>query len=310
MPAADERRPAPDRSPAREREIVARALPRSRSLQEPSGPPFPGCLAGGAVRSIVAFCRVLAPAAALGRGLVELLVPGECRGCGGPAPSGCLCPECLDDVLWIESACPRCGAPVPAAVPTARPGGLSRSRAATPRGCVECRGRRWRFERAIAAARYDGPFRRLVLSHKFRGDLGARRFLIRSLLEVWRRASPELGSAAGWTVTSVPQHPLRRLRRGCDPAGDLARAFASAARWPYRRLVRKRRWTPAQVSLSREERRRNVAGSFVPRRRSGLPPRVILVDDVLTTCATVAACAAALEMGGAREIVVLAAARS
>jgi ComF family protein len=103
-------------------------------------------------------------------------------------------------------------------------------------------------------------------------------------------------------VAPVPLHPRRLRERGFSPAALLARALAREARVPVApTLLARVRDTRSQTELSRAERRRNVAGAFVP--RTAAPARVWLVDDVVTTGSTLAEAARALRRAGAREIV-------
>jgi ComF family protein len=109
-------------------------------------------------------------------------------------------------------------------------------------------------------------------------------------------------------VTWVPLSSRRRARRGFDQAELLARSVAARRGVAAARLLRRVRDTRAQARLRGADRRRALAGAFTPVRAP--PERVLLVDDVLTTGSTVAACAEALVAAGARRVDVLTAARS
>jgi ComF family protein len=112
-------------------------------------------------------------------------------------------------------------------------------------------------------------------------------------------------------VTWVPLSRRRRARRGFDQAEVLARATAARLGIAVRPLLIRVRDTRAQARAGGPERRRALRDAFVPRRGpSDLPARVLLVDDVLTTGATAAACASALHRSGASHVSVLTAARS
>jgi predicted amidophosphoribosyltransferase len=110
------------------------------------------------------------------------------------------------------------------------------------------------------------------------------------------------------TVTFVPGDPDRSLKRGQNTAEALARELARRWGLPLRPLLRRTRTARPQRGLGREERRRNVRGSF---KVIELPPtRVALVDDVYTTGATVSAAVTELRRAGARSVDVVTFART
>jgi predicted amidophosphoribosyltransferase len=109
-------------------------------------------------------------------------------------------------------------------------------------------------------------------------------------------------------VTWVPLGRGRRRKRGFDQAQALATVVAGALGWPIRRLLVRAVETAPQARRMGAERRLALQGAFRPVGPS--PPRVLLVDDVLTTGWTAATCAETLRSGGASEVVLLTAARS
>jgi len=112
-------------------------------------------------------------------------------------------------------------------------------------------------------------------------------------------------------VVSVPTTRLRLLRRGFDPAADLARAIATERGLPRGDVLRRVDARRSQTALGRGDRGRNVRGAFRVRSPSALAGRaILLVDDVLTTGATTGECAHALRRAGARSIEVWALARA
>ncbi|HMB52471.1 MAG TPA: phosphoribosyltransferase family protein, partial [Thermoanaerobaculia bacterium] len=181
--------------------------------------------------------------------------------------------------------------------------------------CLDCRNRAPAFRRFVAPWAFAPPLAAVLHHLKFRrrGDLGER---FAAPLADWLAAfeprlfEPPLDSHL---VCAVPLHPWRRLRRGYNQAERLARPLAARLGLPYATALRRRRATPPQTALSRDDRRRNVAGAFaVARRGAGRVAgrRVLLVDDVATTGATLDAAARALRAAGARRVVALAAART
>ena len=148
---------------------------------------------------------------------------------------------------------------------------------------------------------YDGPARRAIHRLKFSGwrDVAA------AMADAIAAVGP---TAAADVVTWVPLARGRRAERGYDQARALAVALAHRLNLPATRLLRRSVATDPQARRSGAERRTAMRGVF--RAVRAVPDRVLLVDDVLTTGATLAAAAEALRAGGAREVHGLAAARS
>lgn len=214
-------------------------------------------------------------------GIADLLFPGRCGACGrGPWP---LCPACLDSVrVAFPPWCLRCGRPAEEPL----------------RSCADCP------PEAISSTRapflYEGPVSRLVRGLKLSG---------------WRALAPSLAAAMATVLetpveaaTWVPLAPRRRARRGFDQARLLAAGVARRAGLPLVRALARREETRAQATRSAPERRTGLEAAFEPVRP--VPPKVLLVDDVLTTGSTAAACARALRRAGAEEVHVLVAARA
>jgi ComF family protein len=147
---------------------------------------------------------------------------------------------------------------------------------------------------------YEGPVARAIKAMKFSGWHALAGHLAGAMAEVL-----DLQAEA---VTWVPLSARRRARRGFDQAELLARSVARLRGMPVGRLLRRARDTRAQARLAGVDRRAALRDAFVSVRSP--PARVVLVDDVLTTGSTAAACAGVLKAAGARTVVVLTAARS
>jgi len=144
---------------------------------------------------------------------------------------------------------------------------------------------------------YGGPIADAIHRYKYQGRSELSRPLGALMAEAARRWSGEVDA-----VVSVPLHWRRRRARGYDQAALLAKPVAKALGAPALiRGLRRVRHTPSQVELPHHERRRNVDGAFAPRKLPGAE-RVLLVDDVRTTGATLAAASEALREGGVGTI--------
>lgn len=174
--------------------------------------------------------------------------------------------------------------------------------------CWECRNRRRDFRFCRSFGIYAGPLKRAVRVFKYAGREALARPLAGFLASVVRR--PELKGID--LLVPVPLHFIRKHARGYNQAELLARALSADIGVPVADVLCRRRWTRPQAGLHREARRRNVAGVFAVRSsgaerlRGG---RVLLIDDVCTTGATLEACARALRAAGARRVDALTLAR-
>lgn len=156
-------------------------------------------------------------------------------------------------------------------------------------------------------AAFSGPVRAAIHAHKYRGERRLAGPLGQALADRWRRVG-----AGGEMLVHVPVHASRLRERGFDQAQDLARVCGRELGLPATAALERAERTAAMHALGRTERAANVGGAFRVRpgsERSVAGRHVVLVDDVLTTGATMAGCAAALRSAGARAVAGLAVAR-
>ena len=163
------------------------------------------------------------------------------------------------------------------------------------------------FDRGRAALRYDGNSSRLILGFKRGGRLDGVALFAR-----WMAQAGEELLADTDLIVPVPLHRWRLLRRGFNQSAVLAQRIAGLSSGPGRRRVLQRhRATASQQGLSAAAREQNITPRAFrvarPERVAGA--RVLLVDDVLTTGATLTACASVLRRAGAERVDVLTLAR-
>ncbi|NYZ16303.1 ComF family protein [Azospirillum sp. RWY-5-1] len=229
--------------------------------------------------------------------VLDALLPPRCLSCGEPVDrQGGLCARCWSGLVFVEAPhCACCGLPFPYPVE-----GENR--------CGACLREAPPYGRARSVLVYDDASRPLILAFKH-----ADRTHAAAAFGTWlARAGAGVLEGADLLVP-VPLHRWRLFRRRYNQAALLALAVGRAAglRVVPDLLVR-RRQTPTQGGLDRDGRRRNVAGAFAlgrGRAAAVAGRRVVLVDDVLTTGATVSECARVLLRAGAAGVDVLTLAR-
>lgn len=214
--------------------------------------------------------------------VVDALWPRTCLLCDGPGESGLdLCDACCASLPWLQGGCPRCGLPSLFGLP-----------------CDRCAARPSPIHRTAATFLYGWPLDGLLPRFKFQGDLCAGRLLSRLMLRRLQHAErPD-------AVVPIPLHRARLRKRGHNQALELARPIAQALDLPLRDdLLRRALATAAQSSLDREARAGNMVEAFIAvAGRRGVPRHVALVDDVMTTGATLEAAAHALRALGVQRV--------
>jgi ComF family protein len=237
-------------------------------------------------------------------GLLTVLFAPSCAACRrllDVPTAGPVCEACWSAVRpFAPPACRGCGEPLPSWRLLALDAGR----------CPRCR----RTPRAVDAARaigpYEGSLREIVHAFKYE----ARRSLAWRLARLMRAHGADVLDGADLAVP-VPLHPRRRRARGFNQAADLVRHLGL----PALHALRRTRNTPSQTELPAARRHGNVRDAFALARRPWARAgairkrlegrRVLLVDDVATTGATLEACARVLKRAGAREVRALTAAR-
>jgi ComF family protein len=211
----------------------------------------------------------------------RLLWPSRCLVCAEDGLEGMdLCGACAAGLPRSSAACLRCALPLP-----------------VTGTCGRCLRRPPPLREVRAACLYAAPLDRLLPRFKFHDDLAAGRLLSQLMTDAFAGlAKPDL-------LVPVPLHRSRLRTRGYDQALELARPVARALDIPLQRgwLVRTRATAP-QSELHAISRRRNVRDAFTVRASGAMPAHVVLLDDVMTTGATLHAAAHALLRAGVRRV--------
>lgn len=231
--------------------------------------------------------------------ILDVVWPRACEICGKAAdrPGRHICSDCLNRLPFVPATgcCRRCGREAL---------GLDGEFL-----CEDCRVRRPHFDRAASALRMEGDARRMLNDFKFHDHHWLRDDFV-DFLEATARARFEVSRID--LVLSVPSTAFRLLNRGYSPCRILARPLAKRLGRPCPPFVLRRANAPRrQALLSEEERRTNVIDTFAVMRPNVVRGRtVLLLDDVMTTGATLSEGAAELKRAGAARVWCLSLTRS
>lgn len=233
--------------------------------------------------------------------LLSLIYPNICQICGQrrATKSECyVCPECRKDIKYITPpVCKVCGRHFDGDI-------------TVEFTCEDCRNSKRFYDIARSAVKYDGTVMKALHSYKYDRAMWLEPFLAEMLIN---KAKEEIKYGEWDLIVPVPLHFARKNERGFNQAERLSKRLSFAVRIPMNARVLKRvKFTETQTALERHRRGENVKNAFAVRRNSlnlkGL--RIVVVDDVMTTGATVNECAKTLRKGGAASIFVLTLARA
>lgn len=231
----------------------------------------------------------------IGRKVNSEMRAGHCVACLDHRAINGLCDGCRADLPVNRWRCQRC------ALPLAIPSGTLT--------CGECMRTPPTFTRTLAPWRYQYPVDAMIGRYKYRGQRKFARPLVAGLgdyLENHLRTCPE---SVPELIIPAPMHRRRRRKRGFNQADDIAEALSRRLAIPWcARTVRRSRHARPQRDLGRAQRLANLQGVFTVTRP--LPRRIAIVDDVITTGATVRSLTDALRDAGAEDVQVWALART
>ena len=229
---------------------------------------------------------------------VSLLYPPVCTICGRSVRvSAYLCDQCAIKFTRIVAPfCQKCSEPFEGSITSAF-------------SCANCAHRAIYFEAAVAAYRGRGIVRQIVHEFKY-----GRQLHLRHLLARWLRAALDDERLSGHqfdVIVPVPLHPTRQRERGFNQAGLLGELLSAQTSIPARAVLERIRYTTTQTALDRAERMENLHNAFRLRKNADVRGlRVLLVDDVLTTCSTLNECSRILKRAGAFSVHAATAARA
>ncbi|HXX86175.1 MAG TPA: ComF family protein [Casimicrobiaceae bacterium] len=214
-------------------------------------------------------------------GAARRALPQRCELCAAPSGDCIICGDCSRELPWIEHACPVC------ALPTAG-----------DEICGQCLANPPPFDATIAACAYAFPVDRLIHAFKYQRRLALADWCADAILAAHRRRP----SRRPRCLIALPLSEERQRERGCNQAAEIARVLAAKAGIALMATgVRRTRTTPPQAALPWSERARNVRGAFCcDADVKGLS--VAVVDDVMTTGATLAEFAKTLKAAGAIRV--------
>lgn len=221
--------------------------------------------------------------------LLGILYPARCPICHGIAPYHQeICPECKEKLPYIKGKrCRICGKPVEDSEIL----------------CDDCQKIRHLYNEGIGVFLYDDVMRETMsyLKYKNRREYGRvlGNLVFEETKEKIRIWDPDM-------VIPVPMHPKKEAVRGYNQAREIALPIAERAGIPLRTdLLRRTEQTAAMKNLTAKERRENLVHAFSVEAGRTVPERILLVDDIYTTGATIDACAASLRASGAVRITFL-----
>ena len=239
---------------------------------------------------LIAWCR-----RTLVHPMADALLAQSCALCHVPSGAAPLCPACARELPMLPPArCPQCALPAT--------GGLTH--------CPDCARHRPSFDRASAVWAYAFPVDTLIRDFKYGHHLYLGRFFAKHLAETLTADWAATGQAKPDLIVPMPLHPNRLRTRGFNQAAEIARHLARRLEVPCAddALLRLHD-TPPQAGLHRDARWHNLIGAFgCPRPLAA--SRILLVDDVLTTGASLSACADTLRQAGATQVDVAVVART
>jgi competence protein ComFC len=215
--------------------------------------------------------------------LLDILFPMRCSCCGKPVSNrdDCLCRNCREEIVPASGGCETCSGEM------------------VDGKCTVCSDRQWYLERNIAATEYTGAMKEIIHNYKF----SRRKRLYRHIAAVAVKAIDAHEAGANFDiVTCVPMSRTKIWKRGFNQSEVIARAISRKTGRKYYRLLKEKVLSKTQRNLKYEERFINILDRYRVSGKKMKGMRVLLVDDIFTTGATINECARVLLSGGASSV--------
>ncbi|MCM8539974.1 MAG: ComF family protein [Lentisphaeraceae bacterium] len=227
------------------------------------------------------------------KNLRKYIFPEVCTLCykNSPDQDKFLCIECIKEVIHTQTdSCPLCSSDSIGLLDV----------------CHQCIDLKRPWTSGGAPLKFESLTREIIHKFKYNSNLAISRYLIDEMAEfIENKDFPEFS-----LITMVPLHWYKQITRGFNQAEILAEGISQKTGVPCRKVLKKRRSASAQALKNRRQRQKNITHIFdVPEKQKLPNGAILLIDDVMTTGATLAACTEALTNAGAESVYVLTAAR-
>lgn len=164
--------------------------------------------------------------------------------------------------------------------------------------CGECINNNSYFDFLFHIYSYEGKAKEVINLYKFKGAFYFANVFSLKMYEILKNLPENFINSS---ITFVPAHPYRILARNYNPVEYLAKSMSKLYGVPCLPTLKKIQWKKPQTSLSKEKREKNVKGTFKAIREK-MPEKIILIDDIYTTGATIKECAKILKKAGIKNI--------
>ena len=204
-----------------------------------------------------------------------------CPFCGAETPDGVVCNECNKSLI-TPSFCEKCGEHV----------------GENARVCMECKEIERLFDRSLSVFKYENSIAAAIKRFKFNGAKYLAEDFAMLLAAKFNSINIDVD-----IITCVPSTQKNIKERGYNQAAEMAKHFAEIVNLPFAEVLLKTKETPHQIDLTKQQRLKNLAGSFsVVDKWLVKNKSILIIDDVFTTGSTMSACAKVIKKAGANKV--------